>query len=479
MRLPSRIRLAALALAAAALAPPAAAFAISDPGGNGPARRLDHTERWEITDALDGLDYSIHDSVCTDLRFIDGSTCDEIKAAIREMFDLWSVGHAYLHFRDISATHAIFTTYGESGVTEIGVATMSAARRNGLDWGDDNEEKIAIAHTRSMRRLNGQSALQEATILMNDGLCFYLDFTRIDWEQQASCPGIAGEGPATAHKFRDTMAHEIGHTLGLEHPDLEAGINFDDDDIRDNAIRIDCMDPAAGLRPTAAVSVYSVMNRSADFPIERGLSHDDLAGRNFLYPACESAPTAFDASPVLPYTALVAVADEQGWETGAITVSAWNPVSSVRRALDSCAEKYAASRCRYAGGARGWIETSARTTGFATRESARRLVTLAFGTGRTQEEAEASLSAQCDETGGAVLCVAIGGFPPNEDEPPWLTLPDALPPAQSPSGNAVPRGLRSQRPRDPGRPSAGVRSPRPLQVRPEGRAARTSPGHLD
>ncbi len=469
MRLPLRMKLAALALAAIAFAPAASPFAVSDPSGIGPARSLDRTERWDIPDALDGLDYVIHDSVCTELRFIDGSSCDDIKAAIREMFDLWTVGHAYLHFRDISASHSIFTKRGESGVTEIGVATMAAARNNWLPWASDNQEKIAIAHTRSLRKPNGQSAILEATVLVNEALCFYLDFDRIDWEQQKSCPGIDTTAPATAHKFRDAMAHEIGHVLGLEHPDLESGVNFDSDTIRDNAIAIDCTDPAVGLRPTSNVSIYSVMNRSADYPIERGLSHDDLAGRNFLYPACESGPIAFDASPMLPYTALVAVADEQGWETGAITVSAWNPVTSVRRAMASCAEKYAQDRCRYAGGAREWIETSARTSSLPkTSESEKRLVTLAFGTGATQQDAEASLKAQCDDTRDTVLCLSIGGFAPNEDDPPWLTLPDATPPAPSPSGNAAPRGPRSPPPRGRGRSSAGAQSSRPRPARPAG-----------
>jgi len=94
--------------------------------------------------------------------------------------------------------------------------------------------------------------------------------------------------------FTNLAIHEIGHTLGLNHPNEFPFANFDTDNDPTNVIAVDPNDPLAGLTVSANIDPNAVMvnNKSLTDPslFFTSLQGDDLSGREVLYPVAVPEP---------------------------------------------------------------------------------------------------------------------------------------------------------------------------------------------
>jgi len=271
------------------------AFVVEGPRGGGVDAKdhLERSPRWGLTSGSmlatgerglgGGLEYAIDASIC-EMTFIDGADCSSIHTAIDDALSEWASGHPALMFTNVSGRVGPAAPRGTAQSVGQGaeIDFFGASGREFPPFLNPSTTGYTIFYEGDPAPLvltNGQllqsvGRIQSADVRLNAELCYYVD---------------TAKGRPNCLHFPSIVLHEIGHALGLGHPDDQTRFNLDRDSNPSNELEIDCRQPSQGLRTSARFEGAAVLvGRDVQGPgrWRRGLTWDDVAARNALYPHC-------------------------------------------------------------------------------------------------------------------------------------------------------------------------------------------------
>lgn len=234
-----------------------------------------------------GIEYTFDESLC-DLRFEDDTSCEDVKLALHEAFAMWTEGHPRLFFTDVTGlvepAFPLAAMQRPDQGAELDIFASPPSRFPPFQR--PTVHGYTFYYTRfgeTLRMTNGSTMIpsggryESADIRFNTASLYTMD-PASDCQRCVHFPSLA--------------LHEIGHVLGIGHPDELAQFNLDTDNSPENAVNIDCTNPSAGLRylpniDGAAIAIGKDVHSSGRWL--RGPTYDDIAARDALYPHCEIA----------------------------------------------------------------------------------------------------------------------------------------------------------------------------------------------
>lgn len=234
----------------------------------------------------EGLEYAIASDFCSQIipLFQDPQppTCAQIEAEIQKALDHWGDNHPVLQFTPVTSLAAQIPPDRAREPWRGFGAEIDLFVRSPEDYPlvanfgaytsfwFTNETPIGMQG----QPVSGKT-ITSADIVFNNRSCYFFD-------TQTPISGC--------NHFESLLIHEVGHALALDHPNEFPQRNFDTDKIPGNSMLIDCQQPTKTLKLVSQIDSAAIMNSSlgdAAEPLPK-LSPDDLGGRNFLYPLCQT-----------------------------------------------------------------------------------------------------------------------------------------------------------------------------------------------